>query len=509
LQAVLESTKYAAGLSADELKNLAASMQSVTTFGDEAVIQGESLLLTFTNIGKDVFPAATQTMLDMSTALGQDMKSSAIQLGKALNDPVAGVTALSRVGVSFTQQQKDQIKVLVETGDTLGAQKLILAELNKEFGGAAQAAASTYSGSMKQLRNAVGDLGEVAGAALLPVLTDMAKNALPLVTEATKRLAGWLGENLPAMIERARAAWNDTLLPAIRVFWAFTSQSVLPRIRELASWLGENVPIAIATLHTFWKGQLQPALKALWEFTRDKVIPKLKEFSGWLGEKIPVAIAAARKFWVEKLKPSLKALWKLLKEKVIPTLVVFAGWLGEKIPIAIAVIKKVWDDKLKPVLSALWVLMRDRVLPKLMSLAIWLRDHLPAAFRTAYRVWTGTLKPALEGLAAKASTAWNKIKWLIDKLRELKNMIGSMPKMPSFSPPAGTVPGAAYMRRDIPGYDTPSYRYAEPTYSATGRAGTMQFVYAPVVSAATRREVEQVLTPALDSWYRNAKRRRV
>jgi len=30
----------------------------------------------------------------MSTAMGQDLKSSAIQLGKALNDPIQGVAAL-------------------------------------------------------------------------------------------------------------------------------------------------------------------------------------------------------------------------------------------------------------------------------------------------------------------------------------------------------------------------------------------------------------------------------
>ena len=74
-------------------------------------------------------------MLDMSVALGQDATQSAIQLGKALNDPVKGVTALRRVGVSFTAAQIKQIKTLVATGKTLQAQKLILRELNQEFGG--------------------------------------------------------------------------------------------------------------------------------------------------------------------------------------------------------------------------------------------------------------------------------------------------------------------------------------------------------------------------------------
>ena len=101
LDAVLKSTAGAAGVTRDQVLGLGASLQQTSKFGDEAIVTGENLLLTFTSIGKDVFPQATQTMVDMSQALGQDLKSSAIQLGKALNDPIQGVTALRRVGVSF------------------------------------------------------------------------------------------------------------------------------------------------------------------------------------------------------------------------------------------------------------------------------------------------------------------------------------------------------------------------------------------------------------------------
>jgi hypothetical protein len=109
LAQVLKSTGGAAGVTADMANDLASSLTSVTRFGDEAILSGENLLLTFTGIGKDVFPAATEVMLDMSQAMGQDLKSSAIQLGKALNDPAEGMTALTRVGVTFTEEQKKQV----------------------------------------------------------------------------------------------------------------------------------------------------------------------------------------------------------------------------------------------------------------------------------------------------------------------------------------------------------------------------------------------------------------
>lgn len=163
LLAVLDSTKGAAGLTADELDRMANSFQKTTMFTDEQVKQGESLLLTFTNIGKDVFPGATQAILDMSTAMDQDVKSSAIQLGKALNDPVAGLSALSRVGVTFSDSQKEMIESMVATGDIAGAQKIILGELNKEFGGSAEAA-RIAAGGVQDAVVAYGDLQEVVGS---------------------------------------------------------------------------------------------------------------------------------------------------------------------------------------------------------------------------------------------------------------------------------------------------------------------------------------------------------
>lgn len=166
LAATIKSTGSAAGVTAKEMREYAGSLQGLTTFGDEAIIGAESLLLTFTNIGGPVIKQATATVLDMSQALGQDLKSSSVQLGKALNDPILGITALSRVGVSFTEQQKEMIKSMVEMGDVTGAQQIILAELGKEFGGSAAAAVDTFDGKVTQLSNTFGDFQEEIGEAI-------------------------------------------------------------------------------------------------------------------------------------------------------------------------------------------------------------------------------------------------------------------------------------------------------------------------------------------------------
>lgn len=197
LDAVLKSTGGAAGMTRDELTNLAESLQKVTTYDDEAIIGAESLMLTFTKIGKEVFPQAIATVLDMSTALGQDLQSSTIQLGKALNDPIKGITALSRVGVSFTETQKETIKTMVETGNVLGAQKIILEELSVEFGGSATAAANTLNGALDQLGDSFGNLMEAIGAALLGGEAEGGglKGFVQDVRDAVDSVTAWIESN--------------------------------------------------------------------------------------------------------------------------------------------------------------------------------------------------------------------------------------------------------------------------------------------------------------------------
>jgi hypothetical protein len=154
----------------------ADKIEKLTGIEAENVQEGQNLLLTFTNIknrvgaGNDVFDQATSILVDMSVAMGTDVKSSAIQLGKALNDPVKGITALTRVGVTFTEQQRKQIEAMTAVGDVAGAQKVILQELNKEFGGSAAAFGETTAGELAKLKNSFGEVQEELATAFTPAL---------------------------------------------------------------------------------------------------------------------------------------------------------------------------------------------------------------------------------------------------------------------------------------------------------------------------------------------------
>ena len=165
LNATLKSTGGAAGKTASDLAKTAAELQKITTYGDEAIISAQSLLLTFKEIKGDNFDRTTKAVLDMSTAMGTDLKSAAIQLGKALNDPATQLSALSRSGVSFSESQKEMVKAMVESGNIAEAQTLILKELESQFGGSAEAARNTLGGALEGLKNNWGDLFEVQGQA--------------------------------------------------------------------------------------------------------------------------------------------------------------------------------------------------------------------------------------------------------------------------------------------------------------------------------------------------------
>lgn len=215
-EAVIKSTGGAANVTAGHVQELANQISLKSGIDDEAIQSGENLLLTFKRIrdeagkGNDIFSQSTQVITDMSVALGQDLKSSAIQVGKALNDPKVGLTALSRVGVTFTEQTKERITALQDEGKMLQAQKIILAELTSEFGGSAAAQADSFD----KLKVAAENFAEQVGGEVTPILSDMSDQLTEILSD--KQLSGdqrvdalgkffeeWVGKGIDALEDAA------------------------------------------------------------------------------------------------------------------------------------------------------------------------------------------------------------------------------------------------------------------------------------------------------------------
>jgi hypothetical protein len=144
---------------------------------------------------------ATLAAIDLAAAGFGEAEQNAVQLGKALQDPVKGITALARSGVTFTEQEKEKIATLVESGKVLEAQNMILSAIETQVGGTA---AATATGSAK-MSLAFLAMQDALGEALMPVFEAL----VPLVTD----FFGWVGDNIGVMT--ALAAVFATLAVAI------------------------------------------------------------------------------------------------------------------------------------------------------------------------------------------------------------------------------------------------------------------------------------------------------
>jgi hypothetical protein len=182
-QAII-STGGAANRTSKELQDMASSLQKNSLFGDEEILQKVTAqLLTFTNISGTAFDRTQQAALDLASRLGGDLQSASIQLGKALNDPVANLSALSRAGIQFSTDQKELIDSLVETNRLADAQTIILDELERQYGGSAKAAADAGSGGITQLKNSFGDLMEQIGEVVVEAINPFVKRLKEIVEQ--------------------------------------------------------------------------------------------------------------------------------------------------------------------------------------------------------------------------------------------------------------------------------------------------------------------------------------
>jgi phage-related protein len=213
--------------------------ESMELFGDETKVakQAQATLLTFSEIAETAgevgssFDRATQAAIDLAAAGFGTAETNAVQLGKALNDPITGLTALTRSGVTFTEQQKELIASLVESGNTLEAQDMILEAIEQQVGGTAEATANASD----KMRVAFSQLQERLGEKLLPVFERFANFIIDDLVPALERAYNWA-------IPRFQAAWesiSSTLGPII----SRLRDELTPVVQRIVTFMKENTAV--------------------------------------------------------------------------------------------------------------------------------------------------------------------------------------------------------------------------------------------------------------------------
>lgn len=225
LQAVLKSTGNVAGVTAEEVNNLANEVMMMSGIDDEAVVTAQNMMLTFTSIGKDIFPEATKTAIDMATAMNggltpsaEELQAKVILVGKALQDPDAGLGALKRVGVNVDELSKK----FTDSMSIQEKQKLILQELGTEFGGSAKAMGETLPGKINILKERFNNLKQELAGKFIKVMEQLMANLAKWWETAKVYVIPALqliGENVKMLVEEFVVFWNknkDWLMPMLQ-----------------------------------------------------------------------------------------------------------------------------------------------------------------------------------------------------------------------------------------------------------------------------------------------------
>lgn len=167
---VLEATGYAAGKSADDIENLAEAIRHTTlaTLGD--VRAASAILLTFRSVSGEAFDEALKLSQDLAAVGFGSITTAATMMGKALEDPIQGLTAMRRVGVTFSEQQKQLVKNFLETGQRAKAVEVVLDGVRKQVGGAGARQGNTLAGAWHQLSESTGNWLETTGETIAKAL---------------------------------------------------------------------------------------------------------------------------------------------------------------------------------------------------------------------------------------------------------------------------------------------------------------------------------------------------
>jgi hypothetical protein len=193
-----EANELIIGVDADVIKATQAKLLTFKQLAETADIVGGAM------------DRATMAAVDLAAAGFGSAETNAIQLGKALNDPIKGITALARAGVTFTEQEKQKIRTLVESGNILEAQNTILSAIETQVGGTAEATASAFT----RIELATNQVKDAIGEALLPVVEDFADELVILVPQLSEALA-----------------------PAAQSVATIVSKELLPAIENFGKWL--------------------------------------------------------------------------------------------------------------------------------------------------------------------------------------------------------------------------------------------------------------------------------
>ena len=408
VEAALKSMGGASGRSAEQLQASAKALQNMAAIDDDEILRNVTAnLLTFGKVSGPAFDRAQVAIVDLATRMKMELQPATLLVGKALNDPIKGLTAMGRAGIQFTADQKTMIESMVDAGNVAGAQSIILGELERQFGGSAKAAADVNP--YAKLRIALGELSETVGAKLIPIVQ-------PMVEGLTRLLMSF-----------------DKLSPAAQQFavvGAIVAAAIGPLLMVVGSLLG-----AVSTIAAFMAGPaaaafgafllpLLPiiagvaALVAVFMLFRDQITPVLKEWGATVAEVLGPKVTPL----IDALKSAFTGFVALVAPLFSP---------GGKLTGAMDLFLNVLTRVVGAITAALGGAL-DFITGIFNAIGALLRGDWSAMWGHLGNAVTGLLKGILGAFAAFSpevvswvKKTWEGVKlWLVDKFATIVKAVG-------------------------------------------------------------------------------------
>lgn len=156
---------------ANKALDYASKLQMQIGIEDEVIAATQAKIATFKTLSSEsgrmagMFDRVTNAAFDMQAAGFGEASQNAVQLGKAMEDPIKGLAALRKSGITFTDGEKAKIKALVQSNHLLKAQQMVLSAIeNQGIKGVAEATADP----LVLIRISLGEIAETIGKKLLP-----------------------------------------------------------------------------------------------------------------------------------------------------------------------------------------------------------------------------------------------------------------------------------------------------------------------------------------------------
>jgi hypothetical protein len=240
LDAVFKSMGDTTGQASKQAQQYASTLSRRIGVDDEVIMKGQAMLATFGAVSSatarqaGIFDRATAAGADLAAAGFGSIESNAVQLGKALQDPTKGLTALAKSGVTFTKSQKDQIAAMQKSGDLLGAQKVVLAAVEGQVKGTAEATAT----SADKQKVAYGEMQEAIGAKLLPIMEKL-QGTMSKLFDFIGANAGWLMPVIAGIV---------ALGVALQAFTMISHVVTAANLLMAQSWWAAFWPVALVVV---------------------------------------------------------------------------------------------------------------------------------------------------------------------------------------------------------------------------------------------------------------------